>query len=143
MHRVSTLERANLTRQTSPPNSAPGRFPSYLLMTLLLYFFFIFYLSRCTVPDFNSVSSLASLPFSSCCHQATTTILHRICTVGNLFFHFFSNWMKYESGDSFPFDLRGIRNLFVWVCGIIFWHTILYFYIFWFLFSWAIWRNCS
>ena len=43
----------------SPSNSTPRRFPSYLLLTLLLYFFFIFYLPRCTLQDFPSVSSLA------------------------------------------------------------------------------------
>ena len=43
----------------SPPNSTPRRFSSYLL----LYFLFIFYLPRCILPDFPSVSSLASLPF--------------------------------------------------------------------------------
>jgi len=49
------------------------RFPSYLLCTFLLYFFFIFYLHRCTLPDFPSVSSLVSLPFLPCYHRTTTT----------------------------------------------------------------------
>ena len=38
-------------------NSTPRRFPYYLLLNLLLYLFFIFYLTRCTLPDFLSVSS--------------------------------------------------------------------------------------
>ena len=38
----------------------------------LLYFLSIFYLPRCILPDFPSVSSLDSLPFLSCCHRATT-----------------------------------------------------------------------
>ena len=67
----STILRANLTRVISPPNSTTRRFPSYLLLTLLLYLLFIFYLPRCTLPDFPSVSSLTSLPFLSCCHQTT------------------------------------------------------------------------
>ena len=35
-----------------PPNSTTRRFPSYLLLTLLLYLLIIFYLPRCTLPDF-------------------------------------------------------------------------------------------
>ena len=70
---MSYLVRANLTRVTSPPNSTATRFSSYLLLTLLLYLFFIFYYPRCTLPDFSSVSSLASFPFLSCCHRTTTT----------------------------------------------------------------------
>ena len=54
--------RVNLTRVTSPPNSTPRRFPSHLLLTLILYFLFIFYLPRCTLPDFPC-SSQACLPF--------------------------------------------------------------------------------
>jgi len=46
---------------------SPRRFPTYLL----LYLFFIFYLSRCTLTNFPSVSSLASLPFLSCYHRTT------------------------------------------------------------------------
>ena len=52
--------------------STPRRFPSYLLLTLFLYFLFIFYFPRCTLPDFLSTSSHASLPFLSCCHRTTT-----------------------------------------------------------------------
>ena len=51
------LMRVNLTRVTSPPNSTPRRFPSYLL----LYFIFIF-----TFP-FPSTSSQASLPHLYIC----------------------------------------------------------------------------
>ena len=68
----------NFSRITSPSNSSPGRFPSYRLLILLLYFLFIFYLPRCTLPDFPSVSSLASLPFLSCCQQ------QQICTMQSL-----------------------------------------------------------
>ena len=50
------------------------RFPSYLLFTFLLYFLFIFYLPRCTQPDFPSVFSLASLPFLPCCHRVMKTL---------------------------------------------------------------------
>ena len=52
-----------LERVTSTSNSTPRRFPSYLLLTLLLHFLFIFYLLLCTLLYFPSVSSLASLPF--------------------------------------------------------------------------------
>ena len=55
-------------KDTAPPNSTPRRFPSYLL----LCFLFIFYLPRYSLPDFHSISSLASMPFLSCCHQTTT-----------------------------------------------------------------------
>ena len=54
---------------TSPPNSTSRLFLSYLLMTLLLYFLSIFYYLRCTLQDFPSVSSQASLPFLSCHRQ--------------------------------------------------------------------------
>ena len=64
-----------LTRVTSPPNSTPRRFPSYLLLTLLLNFLFIFYFPLCTLPDFPSISPQASLPFLSCCHRTTTYFL--------------------------------------------------------------------
>ena len=72
------LMRANLTRITSPANSTSRRLPSYPVFTLLLHFLFIFYLSRYTLPNFSYVSSLASLPFLSCCHQTTTTILFKM-----------------------------------------------------------------
>ena len=64
---ILAIVRANLTRVTSPPR----RFPSYLL----IYFLFIFYLSRCTLPDFPSVSSLASQPFLSCFSSINNNIL--------------------------------------------------------------------
>ena len=64
---------ANLARVTSPPNSTPRRFPSYLLFTILLYFLSIFYHPRWTLLDFPSVFSLASLPFLYCCHRTTST----------------------------------------------------------------------
>ena len=55
----------------SPPHRCltPRRFPSYLLLTLLLYFLFIFYFSRSTIPDF---SSTASLLFLSWYHRTAT-----------------------------------------------------------------------
>ena len=37
-------------------NSSPRLFPSYPLLTLLLYFLSIFYLSQCAKPDFPSIS---------------------------------------------------------------------------------------
>ena len=39
------------TSDTSPPNSPPRRFPSYLLMTLSLYSLSISYFPRCTLPE--------------------------------------------------------------------------------------------
>ena len=50
---INMYARANLTRVTSPPNSTPRLFLSYLL----LYFTFIFNLPRLTIPDFPSISS--------------------------------------------------------------------------------------
>ena len=89
--------RANLTRFTSPRNLTPRWFPSYLLCTLLLFpfhllpssvhptrfsfwffsgFLAIFSLlssnNSNALPDFPSVSSLASLPYLPCCHRTTT-----------------------------------------------------------------------
>ena len=61
-------------RFISLPNSTPKRFLSYLLLTLILYFPFISYVPRFTLPDFLWVYPLASLPFSSCCHQTTAAI---------------------------------------------------------------------
>ena len=46
------------------------------VLSSLNHFFifpFIWYLPRCTIPNFPAVSSPASLPFSSCCHRTTTT----------------------------------------------------------------------
>ena len=43
----------------------PTRFPSYLLLSLLIYPFHL-YLHRCTIPDFPSVSPQVSLSFLSC-----------------------------------------------------------------------------
>ena len=48
------------------------RFPSYLLCTHLLFSFQLFP-SQCTLLDFPSISSLASLSFLPCCHRTTTT----------------------------------------------------------------------
>ena len=56
----------------------PRKFPFYLLMTFLLYFLIIFCLPRCILPDFASISSLASLPFLSWCHRPLTNNIH-IC----------------------------------------------------------------
>ena len=62
---------ANLTSVTSPPNSYTGG--SCLIFSVpFSYFLFIFYLPQCTLPDFPSDSSLASLQFLSSCHRATT-----------------------------------------------------------------------
>ena len=72
--KVSGIDQRTATH-TSTRNSAPRWFPSYLLITVILHFLFIFYLPRCTLPDFHSVSALASLPFLSCCHRTTATII--------------------------------------------------------------------
>ena len=61
-----TVVRANLTRLTSPPNSTTGG-SRIIFSVLFSYFLFIFYLPWCTLPDFPSVSSLASLPCLFCC----------------------------------------------------------------------------
>ena len=68
---VSRTARANLTRITSPSNTNTGG--SRLIFSVpFSHFSFIFYLPRCTLQDFPSVSSLASLPFLPCCHRTTT-----------------------------------------------------------------------
>ena len=66
-----SLVRANLTKVTSPPNSTPRRFRSYLLLTLLLYFLFFFQLPWCMLQDFPFVSSVTSLTFLPCSHRKT------------------------------------------------------------------------
>ena len=58
-------------------NWTTRRFPSYFF----LYFLFIFYFPRCTLPYFSSVSSLSSKPFLSCCHQTKT--------INDMFWSFF------------------------------------------------------
>ena len=69
---VLTLVRAKLTRVSSPPNPTAGG--SQLIFSVhFSYFLFIFYLPHCTLPDFLSVSSLASLPFLPYCHRTRTT----------------------------------------------------------------------
>ena len=77
---LSILSRCHqtTTSQGSPPNSIPRRFLSYLLLTLFLYLFFIFYLPSCILPVFPSVSSLTSLPFLSCWHRTTPLTLVRV-----------------------------------------------------------------
>ena len=50
----------NLTRITSPPNSNTGGY-GLIYSVCFSYFLFIFCLTRCTLPDFHSVSSLTSL----------------------------------------------------------------------------------
>ena len=53
---------------TSPPNPTTGG--SRLFFSVpFSYFLFIFYLPRCTLPDFPSFSSLASLLLLSYCHH--------------------------------------------------------------------------
>ena len=59
----------------------PSFDPSYLII--------FFYLPRCTLPNFLSVSSLSSLPFLSCCHQTTTTSI----SMKN---NYYNCWDKYK-----------------------------------------------
>ena len=60
------------------------------LYLIFSYFLFIFYFPRCALPDFPSVSSLTSLPFSPCCHRrTTTTTVESECEL-----HFFSSYSK-------------------------------------------------
>ena len=66
------LVRANLTRVTSPPNPTTGG--SILIFSITFsYFLFSFYLPWSTLPDFPSVTSLASMPFLSSCHHNNKT----------------------------------------------------------------------
>ena len=60
-----TIVRANLTRVTSPPNPTTGG-SRLIFFAPFSYFLFIFYLPLYTLPDFSSVSFLASLPFLPC-----------------------------------------------------------------------------
>ena len=68
----NTLKKA--CAKSAPPifiGITPRRYPSYLLLILLICFLFIFYLARCTLLNFLSISSQASLPFVSWCHRTT------------------------------------------------------------------------
>ena len=60
-----------ISEDTSPPNSNTSSFRPVFSVPFS-YFLFIFFFSRCTLPDFPSVSFLASLPFSPRCHRTTT-----------------------------------------------------------------------
>ena len=53
-----------LVRASQTPNSYIGN-SRLIISAPFSYFILIFYLPRCTLPDFSSVSSLASLPFLS------------------------------------------------------------------------------
>ena len=83
-----------LTERIEPCESQPHKghltsksnyrwFPSYLLCTLILLPF-IFYLPQCTLPDFTSVSSRASLPFLSCCHHNNKKCINGMPIVNGL-----------------------------------------------------------
>ena len=100
-----TFVRANLTRNSSPPNSTLRRFPSYLLLTFLLYFLLIFHLPRCTLLNFPSVSSLTSLPFLSCCHRTATTWY-----IVDEFVHHFYSYCSYKVFKIRRKDLEGKRG---------------------------------
>ena len=56
----------------SPPNSNTSG-SRFIFSLPFSYFLFILYFHRCILPDYLSVSSLASLPLLPCCHQTTTT----------------------------------------------------------------------
>ena len=71
---VFIFSTADYSFWTSGPNSTPRQLQFYFLLTLLLYFLFIFYLPRFTLPDFTSMSSQTSSPFLSCCHRTTTYV---------------------------------------------------------------------
>ena len=69
---ITSLVRANLTRVNSSLSPTTGG--SRLIFSVpFTYFIFIFNLTRCILPEFLSISSLASLPFLPCCHRTTTT----------------------------------------------------------------------
>ena len=57
-------------------NSTPRRSPSYFLSTLLINLFFIFLPTKVHPTGFSSISSQASLPFSSCHRTTTNSILN-------------------------------------------------------------------
>ena len=59
-HTILAYRIYNLTRVTSPSNSNIGGF-CLIFSVLFPYFLFIFYLPRCTLPNFPPISSLASL----------------------------------------------------------------------------------
>ena len=102
IQKLFTLVRANLTGVTSLPNSNTGG-SSLIFSVPFSYFLFIFYLPRWILPDFPSVSSLASLPFLPCCYQTTTTQRQNnrvmlsywidFCKYINLLLRLYSTWL--------------------------------------------------
>ena len=68
-----TLKHILCTKHQNSPNPTTGG--SRLIFCLpFSCFLFIFYLLRCTLPDFPSISSQASFPFLSRRHRTTTTL---------------------------------------------------------------------
>ena len=127
-----------------PPKSTRWRFPSYLILTPHLYLFlnftsklnsntvpvlpslepslrFLFYLPRCILPDFPSVSSPASLSFISCRHQTPTCTETLVAISTDLFekktIFIFSQWTripktaKYFNISSKPGSLKYWRSI--------------------------------
>ena len=86
------------TSNSTPRLTFSKTLPSYLLSTLLLYFLFIFFLPRCTVPDFPSVYSLA-IP----CHFFLLS--SNIKKLGKK-----SLSLQAEKRILTPFNLKGIRT---------------------------------
>ena len=100
---------------TSSSNSTPGRFLFYLLLNLLLYLLFIFYITRCTLPDFLSVSSLDSLPFLSSYYRTTITTISQAITMIMLWyseFHRLRDLFK-TVRESLLLAEKSFRNLII------------------------------
>ena len=84
---------------TSPPNKTSKTVPVLLSLAPSLRFHLL--PSRCTIPDFHSASSLASLIFVSCCHR--TTMISRI----------FSTIAIFSILGFFFYNLRTLIRIFV------------------------------
>jgi len=83
------------------------------------YFLFIFYLRRFTLPDFPSVSSLASLPFSPCCHRTTATTSLRIFLSLLTLCSYFSLFLLYYF---IPKDNKYFFSNIYWIFCILYWN---------------------
>ena len=109
---IKSIWMDNFTRITLFSNSTPRRLSSYLLLALLPYFFFIFYLPRCSLPNFPSVSSLVSLPLLSCCPR-TTSVIFPLSTYHRAVKRKHVLWRWFFFPVFFPLKWQSIRFFFL------------------------------
>ena len=92
--RANRSSRFQTQMQAAPVLSSPDPSLIFPVHWILEPSLFIFYLLRCTLPDFPSVSSMTSLPSLSSCHR-NNMFEHGRCTINCIFRIFFLVLMKY------------------------------------------------